>query len=139
MRVNKAKSAAKGLADLLLPFALVEDGILLQQDGSFLAAWAFRGPDMQSATHGEMEALAARLNSILQLGSGWMLQADLIRSQAPSYPEVGAFPDLVTRMIDEERRQQFLTEGFHFESDHFLTLTYLSACGVGTIDASLAL
>ncbi len=125
MRVNKAKCAAKGLADLLLPFALVEDGILLQQDGSFLAAWVFRGPDTQSATHGEMEALAARLNSILQLGSGWMLQADLIRSRAPGYPEAGAFPDLVTRIIDEERRQQFLTEGLHFESDHFLTLTYL--------------
>lgn len=125
MRVSKAKSSVKGLADLLLPFALVEDGILLQQDGSLLAAWSFRGPDMQSATHGEMEALTARFNSILQLGSGWMLQADLIRSQAPGYPETGDFPDPVTRLIDAERRQQFLTEGAHFESEYFLTLTYL--------------
>ena len=28
-------------------------------------------------------------------------------------------------MIDEERRQQFLAEGAHFESEYFLSLTYL--------------
>ena len=37
----------------------------------------------------------------------------------------GAFPDPVTRVIDDERRQQFMAEGAHFESDYFLTLTYL--------------
>jgi type IV secretion system protein VirB4 len=78
------------LADLLLPFALIEDGILLQQDGSLLAGWSFRGPDMHSATHSEMHALTARLNSILRLGSGWMLNADLIRSRAPGYPDQGS-------------------------------------------------
>jgi type IV secretion system protein TrbE len=31
----------------------------------------------------------------------------------------------VTRVIDDELRQQFMAEGAHFESDYFLTLTYL--------------
>ena len=31
----------------------------------------------------------------------------------------------MTRVIDDERRQQFMDEGAHFESDYFLTLTYL--------------
>ncbi len=125
MHITEHRSRARGLADLLLPFALIEDGILLQQDGSLLAAWSYRGPDMHSATHSEMHALAARLNSILRLGSGWMLNADLIRSRAPGYPDLGAFPQAVTRVIDDERRQQFMDEGAHFESDYFLTLTYL--------------
>lgn len=125
MRVLKERSTARGLADLLLPFGLVEDGILLQQDGSLLAAWSFRGPDMHSATHAEMHALAARLNSVLRLGSGWMINADLIRSRAPGYPDVGHFPHAVTRIIDDERRQQFMDEGAHFESAFFLTLTYV--------------
>jgi type IV secretion system protein TrbE len=125
MRITEQRSRARGLADLLLPFALIEDGILLQQDGSLLAGWSFRGPDMHSATHSEMHALTARLNSILRLGSGWMLNADLIRSRAPGYPEGGSFPHAVTRVIDDERRQQFMDEGAHFESDYFLTLTYL--------------
>src|SRR6202790_4311155 len=115
----------RGLADLLLPFALIEDGVLLQQDGSLLTGWTYRGPDMMSAVAAEMDALSARLNSVLRLGSGWMIQCDAIRSRAPGYPEDGAFPDLVTRVIDDERRQQFMDEGAHFESEYFLTLTYL--------------
>src|SRR5579883_2778375 len=125
MQITQHRKQARGLADLLLPFALIDDGILLQQDGSLLAAWTYRGPDMHSATHAEMHALAARLNAILRLGSGWMIHTDLIRSRAPGYPSQGAFPHTVTRIIDDERRQQFMEEGSHFESEHFLALTYL--------------
>jgi type IV secretion system protein VirB4 len=125
MHRNEHRVKPRGLADLLLPFALVDDGVLLQQDGSLLAGWSYRGPDMMSAAAAEMDALSARLNQVLRLGSGWMVQCDAIRSRAPGYPEHGAFPDPVTRVIDDERRQQFMDEGAHFESDYFLTLTYL--------------
>jgi type IV secretion system protein VirB4 len=54
-----------------------------------------------------------------------MVQCDAIRSRAPGYPEQGAFPDPITRLIDDERRQQFMQEGAHFESEYFLTLTYM--------------
>src|SRR3984957_7476827 len=125
MRRNEHRANPRGLADLLLPHALIEDGILLQQDGSLLTGWSYRGPDMMSAAAAEMDALSARLNSVLRLGSGGMVQCDAIRSRAPGYPEQGAFPDPVTRVIDDERRQQFMQEGAHFESEYFLTLTYL--------------
>jgi type IV secretory pathway VirB4 component len=125
MYVAEHRTHAQGLADLLLYDALVDDGVLLQQDGSLLAAWSFRGPDMASATHAEMAALSARLNGILRLGNGWMVQCDAIRSLAPGYPERGAFPDTATRVIDDERRQQFMAEGAHYESNYFLVLTYL--------------
>lgn len=116
---------ATGLADLLLYDALIDDGVLLLQDGALLAAWSFRGPDMASATYAEMAALSARLNSILRLGSGWVVQVDAIRSASPGYPERGAFPDPATRLIDIEREQQFRSDHAHFESDYFLTITYL--------------
>jgi type IV secretion system protein VirB4 len=122
---NEHREEPRGLADLLLPFAMIDDGILLQQDGSLLAGWTYRGPDMMSASAAEMDALSARLNSALRLGSGWMIQCDAIRSRAPGYPEQGAFPDAVSRLIDDERRQQFLQEGAHFESEYFLTVTWL--------------
>src|SRR5207302_4454171 len=125
MRRNEHREHPRGLADLLLPYALIEDGILLQQDGSLLTGWSFRGPDMMSASHAEMNALSARLNQCLRLGSGWMVQCDAIRTCAPGYPDQGAFPDSVTRMIDDERRQQFMAEEAHFESEYFVTLTYL--------------
>jgi len=116
---------AVGLADLLLYDSLIEDGILLLHDGGLLAGWKFRGPDLGSATHAEMSTLSARLGAILRLGSGWMVQCNSIRSQAPGYPEGQQFPDSITRIIDDERREQFMAEGAHFESEYFLTLTYL--------------
>jgi len=125
MQRSEHRTRARGLADLLLPFALIDDSILLQQDGSLLAGWSYRGPDMMSAAASQMDALSARLNHVLRLGSGWMVQCDAIRSCAPGYPERGAFPDPITRVIDDERRQQFMDEGAHFESEYFLTLTYL--------------
>ncbi len=125
MQVTEHRRKARGLADLLLYDSLVEDGILLGQDGSLMAAWSFRGPDMDSSTHAEMQALSARLNSILRLGAGWMIHCDAIRSRAPEYPDQGCFPDAVTRVIDEERRAQFMAEGAHFESEYFLALTWL--------------
>src|SRR5208337_1350881 len=125
MQRNEHRRNPRGLADLLLPDALIDDGILLQQDGSLLTSWTYRGPDMMSAAPAEMDALSARLNSVLRFGSGWMVQCDAIRSRAPGYPEQGSFPDPVTRVIDDERRQQFMQEGAHFESEYFLTLTYL--------------
>ena len=116
---------AVGLGDLLLYDSLVEDGILLLHDGALLAGWQFRGPDLGSATNAEMATLSARLGGILKLGSGWMVKCDSIRSQAPGYPERQQFPDSITRIIDDERREQFMAERAHFESEYFLTLTYL--------------
>lgn len=125
MKLAENRSRIQGLADLLLYDSMVDDGVLLLQDGAMLAAWSFRGPDMASATHSEMGALSARLNSVLRLGSGWMIQCDAIRSMAPDYPQAGAFPDAVTKLIDDERRQQFTLEGSHYESDYYIALTYL--------------
>src|SRR6266568_3196236 len=73
---------AIGLADLLLYDSLIEDGILLLQDGGLLAAWKFQGPDLGSATNGEMAALSGRLGSLLRLGGGWMVQCDSVRGYA---------------------------------------------------------
>src|SRR5262249_16187793 len=107
------------------PFALIEDGILLQYDGSLMAGWSYRGPDTIAAAPAEVDALSQRFNNALRLGGRWMVTCDAIRSCAPGYPDEGAFPDPITRLIDEERRQKFMQEGEHFESEYFLTLTYL--------------
>ena len=114
-----------GLGDLLYPFAEIAPGVLLQKDGSLLIGWRYRGPDMDSKTADELDALSQRLNAALRLGARWMLNCDLIRSAAPGYPDEGSFPDPVSRVIDHERRQQFTLAGAHFESEYFLTLTYL--------------
>src|SRR5437899_3590355 len=125
MPLVEQRRHAIGLADLLLYDPLIEDGILLLQDGGVLAAWKVRGPDLGSATNGEMAALSGRLGSLLRLGGGWMVQCDSVRAPAPGYPEDQEFPDSITKIIDDERREQFMSEGVHFESDYYISLTYL--------------
>jgi type IV secretion system protein TrbE len=117
------RNTAQGLSDLLLYSTMVEDGVLLLTDGSLLASWSYRGPDLDASTHSEMEALSARLNTILKLGSGWMIHADAVRTHSPEYPQ-SSFPDPITALIDLERDQQFHAEEAHFETEYFLTLTY---------------
>ena len=87
MQLIEHRRRPVGLADLLMHHALIDDGVLLQQDGLLLAGWTYRGPDMMmSSPPSEMDALSARLNSALKLGSGWMLQCDAIReAEAPGY------------------------------------------------------
>ncbi len=124
--LKEFRSQARALSDLLNFAMLPEDGILQNKDGSLTAIWSYRGDDMDSATHAELAALSARLNTaLLNMGSGWMLNCDAIRRPAQSYPEQGTFPDRTSWLIDAERRQNYEAEGLHFETQYVLALTYL--------------
>ena len=113
------------LADYLPWAALVAPGVVLNKDGSFQRTAEFRGADLDSATDGEVAAVAARLNGALRrLGSGWALFVEARRDQAQAYP-LSVFPDAVSALVDEERKAAFVQTGDHFESRYFLTLTYL--------------
>ena len=113
------------LADYLPWAALVAPGVVLNKDGSFQRTAEFRGADLDSATDGEVAAVAARLNGAFRrLGSGWALFVEARRDHAQAYP-VSVFPDPVSALIDEERKAAFVQTGDHFESRYFLTLTYL--------------
>ena len=101
------------------------EGVCLLKDGAFLAAWAYAGPDLESASHEELAVLSSQVNAALaRLGNGWMLHVDALRRPSIGYPEGGAFPDPTTRLLDAERRAQYTAEGAHYESRYLLALTY---------------
>jgi type IV secretion system protein VirB4 len=121
------RDKAAGVSDLLNWAALIEDGIVQGKDGSVLAGWYYQGPDIQSSTDGERDWLAGRISAALsRLGAGWATWTEAIRTPAASYPppELSHFPDPVSRLVDEERRRQFLREGAHFESRYVLVVQY---------------
>jgi type IV secretion system protein VirB4 len=110
---------------LLLIDSLIEDGIALQHDGSYLAAWEFRGPDLASSTAEHINALTARISSALCLGTGWMVQSDVVRTRATGYLGGGnQWSGAVFDLVEEERRNQF-AQGEHYESRYYISLTYL--------------
>ncbi|SIT14146.1 type IV secretion system protein VirB4 [Thalassolituus maritimus] len=113
------------LADWLPWAGLVATGVVLNKDGSFQRTARFRGPDLDSATQGELIATSARLNNALRrLGSGWALFVEAERLQAAGYPQ-SEFPEPLSWLMDEERRAAFEEDHSHFESAYHLTLVYL--------------
>uniref|UniRef100_UPI00406BE651 VirB4 family type IV secretion/conjugal transfer ATPase n=1 Tax=Stutzerimonas nitrititolerans TaxID=2482751 RepID=UPI00406BE651 len=113
------------LADWLPWAGLVAPGVVLNKDGSFQRSLRFRGPDLDSATQGELVATSARLNNALRrLGSGWALFIEAERLAAANYPD-SDFPEPLSWLVDEERRAAFEAHGSHFESSYHLTLLYL--------------
>lgn len=113
------------LADFLPWAALVDEGIVLNKDGSFQRTAKFRGPDLDSAVPAELVAVAGRLNNTLRrLGSGWAVFVEAQRHSAGIYP-LNTFPDVASALVDAERRAQFEEDGAHYESSYFLTFLYL--------------
>lgn len=110
LKLADYRSKAKGLPDLLPYAALVAPGVILNKDASFLAAWEVRGQDTASSTADELAYVSAQFNNAVKLlGTGWMLHMDAIRSSHRAYPDSGKshFPDPVTQLIDDERREYF--------------------------------
>ncbi len=117
--------AAK-LADYLPWGALIAPGVILNKDGAFQRTLRFRGPDLDSSSLSELMGTSSRLGEALRrFGSGWCLHVEARRRPSPGYPE-SDFGTGLAWLIDEERRVLFEAAGARFESDYFLTLTYLS-------------
>lgn len=129
----ESKRKAKGLADLLDYYALIDDGILLLSNGSFLAAWEVRGPDMDALTIHHSWSMTAHLAGQLSLGTGWTLQADQIRSEYQEYSPERPWPDPVSHLLDEERRLQFTATGdaANYQSSYYLCVCYQVPQGRG--------
>lgn len=126
--LKKYRSKAPAFADLLNYAAVIEDGIILNKDGSLMAAWYYLGQDLATVSINERNRISTQVNSaLLRLGSEWCLHQDVIRVESKKYPrpEESHFPDFITRLIDEERRMQFESEGKHYENIYTITLTYL--------------
>lgn len=126
--LREFRRKAAGLADLLNYGNLVAPGVVLCKDGMLLAGFVYAGPDIASRTAGDRNAVSDRINAaFLRLGSGWATWVDAVRIPTGDYPapERSHFPDPVSAMVDEERRQQFQAEGVHYEGEYAVVLGYL--------------
>jgi type IV secretion system protein VirB4 len=114
LNLAEYRSKADRLADHLPWAALVAPGVILNKDGSFQRSFAFRGPDLESATEAELVGACARANNVLKrLGSGW---APVLRGRTPRCPRLSReqISDAASWLVDRERRAGE-AEGRHFE------------------------
>jgi type IV secretion system protein VirB4 len=129
LKLKKHRSKDAGLVDLLNYAAMVDDGVIVCKNGSFLASWLYKGDDNASSTDEQREMVSFRMNQALAgLGNGWMLHVDAVRRPAPHYTEAGLshFPDPVSAAIDEERRRLFEGLGTMYEGYFLVSMTYFA-------------
>ena len=125
MNLAEYRRSTIRLADFLPWAALVDEGVVLNKDGSFQRTARFRGPDLDSAVPAELVAVAGRINNAFRrLGSGWAIFVEAQRHSAGRYP-ISSFPDGASALVDAERKAEFEEEGAHYESSYFLTFLYL--------------
>lgn len=126
LMLHEYRKKSDRLADHLPWAAIVAPGVVLNKDGSFQRSFAFRGPDLESATEAELVATCARANNVMKrFGSGWAVFFEAERTEALGYP-TSSFPDAASWLVDQERRAQFNGEGRrHFESHYYLTLVWM--------------
>ena len=135
LNIKEFRSKDLALPDLLNPAILAGEiqvldqpcAVLLNKDGSFLAALQYVGPDLESLSYAVTNRISAVFNAaIARLGSGWTAQVSAIRVPADGYIEENRvfFPDPVSALIDAERRMQFEQEGLHFLSRYYLVFTW---------------
>ena len=115
-----------GFNELLNYMMIYKEKVILMKDGAFAATFVYRGRDVESSTSGELDQIVASLNQSLRLtDSGWMVEFNLVRLHSTEYSAMQQFPDTVSQMIENERRRQYQTEGTHFDTLTYVTLTYM--------------
>ncbi|MCP3875593.1 MAG: hypothetical protein GY699_20870, partial [Desulfobacteraceae bacterium] len=123
----KKKDKNQSFSELLNYDALVENGIILTNEGTLLAGFFFQGDDIQAFTGAELEGRSAILNdTIKNLGENCVVQVDAIRTPSTQYPPTKKrfFPDQITRNIDNIRRKMF-ENGVHSETTYAFFITYV--------------
>jgi len=113
----------------LMPYGMLLEmkdvGVSINKNGSFMAVWKYRGPDLDSALKEHLAVITAQLNSALMvLGSGWVIYMEAQRLPDASYDRDVDFPDPVTGLIDEVRRENF-TSGRFYRSEYYFSLCWL--------------
>ena len=82
LKLKRHRASDAGVADLLNWAAVVDDGVIVGKNGSFMASWIYAGSDNASATEEQRNLVSLRINQALRgLGSGWI---DPCRRGAPA-------------------------------------------------------
>lgn len=123
-----------GFSDLLLYGKMIDDGVILQTDGSFLSSFEYLGSDLETSTDEELDILSLQLNNAFNLlGSGWLFHIDTIRHSSTKYidPTNCYFTNNLGWMIDEERRKLYNQSGKHYENLYIISFTYKPKIDLG--------
>jgi cagE, trbE, virB component of type IV transporter system, conserved region len=112
-----------------LPWARIIPGsptIVLNKDGSIQTTFNYRGPDLDSAIREQLSVITQKLNAaFMSLDTGWVMFFESQRIPSTDYPTDAYFPDPITKIMDDERKEFFSSGDSHFESEYYATLYWM--------------
>lgn len=100
--------------------------IVFLKDGSYQTTFRFRGKDLDSSTVYELLALTERMNNTLkQLNSEWIIHINAIRKKIKKYSKKENVKNIPIKIIELER-EEFFKSGHHYESEYYISFTWLT-------------
>ncbi|EJD2549569.1 conjugal transfer protein TrbE, partial [Campylobacter jejuni] len=126
LALKEFRSKAKAFPDILNYASFIDEGILLNKDGSLTAGFYYRAGDISSMTISERNTLSARINAILNtLGNGWAVHIDCSRIKTENYIDGETFYKSNIAKILENERKHYFENVEHFENLFTMIFTYL--------------
>lgn len=124
--LKEFRDKALAFPDLLNYASFIDDGILLNKDGSLTAGFYYRAGDISSMTYDERNSLSARINAMLtRLGNGWAVHIDCSRIRTQNYIDGDVhYKNDIAKIIENERKSYFENVK-HFENIFTIIFTYL--------------
>lgn len=114
----------RGVCDVLGYLMLIDSSTVLHKDGAISRHFRFIAPDSDASSDEGLDYIAGTWHQACQfLGDGWMIETNVLSQPFEGYPKPRQFPDIVSALIDDERRLQY--EGCdYFKNTNVLSLTY---------------
>ena len=123
--IKEYQDEKKKLSTYIPWIAMIDEGVILNKNGTFQKTLKFRGYDLDSATIYELQNSNGRLNNVLtRLEGNWTMHIEARRVHSKEY-ESTEIENFALKLIDDERKSKFQS-GTYFESEYYLTLTYLT-------------
>ncbi|HDX6248715.1 TPA: conjugal transfer protein TrbE, partial [Campylobacter fetus subsp. venerealis] len=126
LRLREFRNSAKAFPDILNYASFIDNGILLNKDGSLTAGFFYRAGDISSMTLNERNYLSSRINNILsRLGNGWAVHIDCSRIKTENYLSGSThYKNTIAKILENERKYYFNNKE-HYENIFTLIFTYL--------------
>lgn len=133
-RVKLKEGAAFVALTDRLPWAyFAQQGVVFLKFGGFQRTMRFRGDDAASMEPGELDAVMDRLHDALRRVRGQIsMHIEARRVPSSAYPgdelsdreRRDQWPDPISFLFDEERRDAFESKGSHFETERYITFVW---------------
>ena len=126
-QLQRLQTGMEGLGDLLGWAFLIDEGVILMKDGSFLSGFMLHPPDLEATNAAEANQVTATIHDVIMLlGEGYGIEVNVRRVYSTAYPMKNehSFPTASLRMMEQERQQQYETPDRHYTMQHSLLFTY---------------